>query len=531
MSFYSRRPPILSRHGMVATSQPLAAMAGLKTLMDGGNAIDAAVAAAATLSVVEPGSTGIGGDLFALVWMNKEKEVRALNASGRAPAAASIEELKGKGFSKMPQSGPYSISVPGAVDGWHTLLTSHGSMQLSDVLAPAINYAENGYAVTEVIARHWAAAIPRLASQKSGAEFMIDGRAPRWGEVIKLPTLARTLKTIAEGGPEVLYKGPLAQKTAEFVQAMGGWLTTNDMATHTSDWEQPISTDYRGITIWECPPNTHSIATLMALNIAEGFDLHGMGLQSAETYHHLIEAMRLAYSDTFHYVADPKATYVPTQELLSKQYAAKRRNLVNNDRSIDKTSFGNVLTNHDTVYVACIDRDGNACSLINSIFQTFGTGLVVPGTGIALHNRASLFSLEPDHPNALAPGKRPYHTLMPALATQNGELWLCFGVMGSFQQPQGQLQVLVNMIDFGLNPQEALNALRFSVRLENGIALEKGLSQGVLSELKQKGHQIFLSDGHDPLIFGGGQIIAKDLETGTLIGGSEPRNDGCAVGW
>lgn len=531
MAFYSRRSAILARRVMVATSQPLAAMVGVRTLMEGGNAVDAAVATAAALNVVEPGSTGVGGDLFALVWMNKEKKARALNASGRAPAAASIEELKAKGLTRMPQYSAHSVSVPGTVSGWHTLLEAYGSMPLSHVLAPAISYAEEGYPVTEVIAGHWAAAIPRLAQQRSGEEFMINGRAPHCGEVIKLPYLANTLRAIAEGGPEAFYHGDLAQKTASFVQELGGWLTTADMAAHTSTWEEPISTEYRGATCWECPPNTHSIATLMALNIVEGFDIQGMGFQSADTYHHLIEAMRLAYADTLSYVADPDMAHVPTQELLSKEYAAQRRVLINKNRALESVPFGEVPVNHDTVYIACVDSEGNACSLINSIFETFGSGLVVPGTSIALHNRASLFSLDPRHPNALAPGKRPYHTLMPALATRDGELWLCFGVMGSFQQPQGQLQVLVNMVDFDLDPQEALNALRFSVRLGSGVALEEGLSPEVFAELQRRGHNVFLAEGHDPLVFGGGQIIERDRESGVLRGGSEPRNDGCALGW
>ena len=531
MYFDSRRSTVHARRGMVATSQPLAAMAGLRVLMDGGNAVDGAVAAAAALSVVEPFYTGMGGDLFALVWMDREKRVRALNGSGRAPAAASLDELKSKGLTEVPYFSPYAVTVPGTVDAWDTLLRSHGSMPMSRVLAPAIEYAEEGYAVSDVISWLWAGGISQLSQRPSGAELMLDGRAPRHGEVVRLPELARTLRAIADGGSEAFYRGELAERIAGYVEEQGGWLAASDLHGHTSTWDEPISTDYRGVTCWECPPNDHGIAALMALNIAEGFDIKAMGPQTPDTYHHLIEAMRLAFADSLRYVADPHKVHVPTDELLSKSYAASRRAQVTTDRALSSILPGDIVAGGDTVYVSCVDGDGNACSLINSLYEKFGSGLVVPGTGIALHNRGALFSLDPSHPNALEPGKRPYHTIIPALATRDGELWLSFGVMGMFQQPQGHLQVLVNMIDFGLDPQAALNALRFSVQLGDGVAFEEGIPTSTLEDLRRRGHDAYLVEGYERYIFGGGQVIERDPDTGVLHGGSEPRKDGCAIGW
>ena len=531
MFFDSRRSVVHSRRGMVATSQPLAAMAGLRTLMEGGNAVDAAVVAAATLSVVEPFYTGVGGDLFALVWTNSEKRVRALNGSGRAPAAASITELAGQGLTQVPHLSPYAVTVPGTVNAWSTLLNSYGTMPLSHVLAPAIEYAEEGYPVSDLTSFLWSRGMPRLGRHPSGGEFLIDGRAPRHGEIVRLPELARTLRTIAEGGAGTFYEGQLAEKIVAFVQDQGGWLSLEDMKAHKSTWDEPIYTDYRGVTCWECPPSDHGLAALMALNIAEGFDIGGMGLQSADTYHHLIEAIRLSFGDALRYIADPLFARVPTEELLSKSYAKRRRSLVRKDRALDQVYPGDVKTGGDTVYVSCVDGQGNACSLMNSLYELFGTGLVVPGTGIALHNRGAIFSLDPAHPNALQAGKRPYHTIIPAIATRNGELWLCFGVMGMFQQPQGHLQLLVNMVDFGLDPQAALNALRFSVQLDGRVALEEGLPDSTFRDLQARGHGAYLVEGYERYIFGGGQIIERDVDTGVLRGGSEPRKDGCAVGW
>ena len=531
MYFNSRRSTVHARRGMVATSQPLAAVAGLRMIMEGGNAVDAAVAAAATLAVVEPFYTGVGGDLFALVWMDGEKRVRALNGSGRAPAEASLDQLRSTGLTQVPHFSPHAVTVPGTVDAWDTLLRRFGTMPLAHVLEPAIEYAEEGHPVSELVSWLWAAGMPQLSKYPSGAELMLGGRAPRNGEVVRLPELARTLRTVAEGGPDAFYRGQLAEEIAAHVQERGGWLSTADMAAHASTWDEPIATDYRGVTCWECPPNSQGLAALMALNIAEGFDIPGMGFQTANTYHHLIEAMKLAYADALRYVADPAMAEVPSDKLLSKDYAGVRRSHVTEGKALTQVLPGELKSSGDTVYVSCMDGQGNACSLINSLYEIFGTGLVVPGTGIALQNRGSLFSLDPTHPNALAPGKRPYHTIIPAMATRNGSLWLSFGVMGGFQQPQGHLQVLVNMIDFGLDPQAALDALRFSIRLGGGVALEEGLSPNTIRDIEERGHQIFQLQGYDRYIFGGGQLIERDVETGVLRGGSEPRRDGSAVGW
>ena len=533
MFFDSRRSTVLAKNGMVATSQPLAAVAGLRIMMQGGNAVDAAVASAAVLNVVEPGSTGVGGDMFALVWMNNEKKVRAINGSGRAPAAASLEELSALGFHQMPEIGVHSITVPGAVHGWETLLNAYGNMPLREVLKPAIEYAEEGFPVTDIIAFQWSSQLKKLSQFPSGQELLLDGRPPVQGDVMRMPTLGRTMRTIAEGGAETFYQGELGQRVAAFVQEQGGWLSPEDMAGHTSDWEEPISTEYRGVTCWECPPSDHGIAALEALNIAEGFDIPAMGPQSPNTYHHLIESMRLAYADAFRYLGDPAQVAVPTGELGSKEYAAGRRALIDPKRAMASAPYGEVQGGGDTVYIAAVDGEGNACSFIYSIYANFGTGLVVPGTGIVLHNRGSLFSLESDHPNALAPNKRPYHTIIPAMTTVNGELHLCYGVMGAFMQPQGHLQVISNVVDFGMEPQAALNALRFMVDRDS-VALEEGIPPQVIGDLQSRGHRTSIISGYYRGItggFGGAQLIQRDPSTGVLRGASEPRKDGCAVGW
>ncbi|MCI0799816.1 MAG: gamma-glutamyltransferase [Chloroflexi bacterium] len=533
MYFDSRRSTVHATNGMVATSQPLAAVAGLRVLMEGGNAVDAAVAAAAVLNVVEPVSTGVGGDMFALIWNNKDKSIRSINGSGRAPKAASIEALKAEGHQKMPQAGVHSVTVPGAVHGWETLIEACGTMPLAEVLKPAIKYADQGFPVSEIIAFQWSLQVERMSQLPSGQEVLLNGRAPKHGEIMRLPTLGRTLRTIAEGGSEAFYNGDIAAKMAAFIQEQGGCLSSEDMAAHTSDWEEPICTDYRGVTCWESPPSNQGVAALEALNIVEGFDLATMGSQTADTYHHLIESMRLAFADAFRYVADPGQAQVPTTQMLSKDFARTRRALIDPKRAMSTVPYGQVQGGSDTVYISVVDGDGDACSFIYSIYSNFGSGLVVPDTGIVLHNRGALFSLDPDHPNALAGGKRPYHTIIPALATVDDELYLCYGVMGAFMQPQGHLQVISNLVDFGMDPQQALNALRFIVT-EEDVALEEGLSPEVLRDLESRGHRTrTISSYYRGMSggFGGAQLIQRDPETGVLSGASEPRKDGCAVGW
>jgi gamma-glutamyltranspeptidase/glutathione hydrolase len=537
MSFFqSRRSTVVARRGAVATSQPLAAQAGLKMLVDGGNAVDAAVAAAAALNVVEPGSTGIGGDVFALIWSKDEKKVVALNGSGRSAAAANPDEVRKRGYSAIPKEGrdaALSVSVPGTVDGWETALRSYGRMTLKEVLQPAIDFAINGYGVTDVIGNRWKQVEAKLNERPSGGEMLLKGRAPRYGEVMRLPTLAKTMQLIAEGGRDAFYKGKVAEAIATFVQQEGGWISTQDLAEHHSDWDQAISTTYRGVTVWECPPNGQGIAALIALNIAEGFDIAGMGFQSADTYHHLIESMRLGFADALQYVADPRVVEVPIGPLLSKRYAARRRGLIRRSAAVPEVSYGDPMGGADTVYVTAVDGEGNACSLINSLYEGFGSGLVVPGYGIALQNRGALFSLDPEHPNCLQGRKRPYHTIIPAMATRDNEMWLSFGVMGGFQQPQGHMQVVVNMVDFKLDPQKALDALRFRVDVQGSgvVMLEEDVPDEVVKELKRRGHKVQLVAGYERSGMGGGQVIARDPETGVLTAGSEPRKDGAAVGW
>jgi gamma-glutamyltranspeptidase/glutathione hydrolase len=521
---------------VVATSQPLAAQAGLGILQNGGNAVDAAVATAAALNVVEPMSTGIGGDMFALIWTERDKKVTALNGSGRSPMAANPEDLLAKGYDCIPTNGPdvaFAVSIPGAVDGWQKCLDIYGTMTLREVLQPAIEYADAGYPVSELIARAWAANESNLKRRPSGTEMLIGGRAPGHGEMMHLPTLCKSLQVIAEGGAEAFYKGDLATKIANFVQAEGGWVTANDFAIHKSDWDEPIKTQYRGTTVWECPPNGHGIAALISLNIAEGFDIANMGSQSADWYHYLIESMRLGYADSLQYVADPRVCEVPIRGLLSKEYSTERRGKIKQKRSMTGVHYGQPVGHGDTVYLSVVDGQGNACSFINSLYQGFGTGLVVPGTGIALQNRGALFSLDPHHPNYLEGGKRPYQTIIPAIATREDELWLCFGVMGGFQQPQGHLQVISNMVDFGMDSQRALDALRFSIDVQNtgNVRVEEGIDPKTVVELRRRGHDLSIIKGYERGIFGGGQVISRDPLTGVLIGGSEPRKDGGAVGW
>ena len=535
--FQSRRSAVVARNGAVATSQPLAAQAGLRILMDGGNAVDAAVAMAAALNVVEPMSTGIGGDMFALIWKSSEKRVVALNGSGRSAAAANVDDVRRAGYDAIPNEGfgsAMAVSVPGTVHGWETAIDAHGDMELRDVLAPAIEYALNGYAVSEVIAEGWRGSEDKLRHGPAGEEMLpINGRAPRRGEVVALPELGKSLQAIAEGGSDAFYKGGIAVKIAQFVRREGGWLTEDDLAAHTSDWDEAISVDYRGVEVWECPPNGQGIAALMALKIAEGFDVEGMGNQTAATYHHLIESMRLAYADALQYVADPRVADVPIDALLSDEYAARRRGMIAADRAHPGVGYGNPLGVGSTIYCTAMDGNGNACSLINSLFSGFGTGLVVPGTGIALQNRGSLFSFDPEHPNYLQGRKRPYQTIIPAMATRGGEVYASFGVMGGFQQPQGHLQVVSNLVDFGLDSQKSLDALRFSIDVtgDESVRVEEDLDADVVADLRARGHDIEVVGGYDRTMFGGGQVITRDSDSGVLTAGTEPRKDGAALGW
>jgi gamma-glutamyltranspeptidase/glutathione hydrolase len=551
--FRSRRSNVLATRGMVAASQPLAAQAGLDILKAGGTAADAAVATAAMLNVVEPISTGVGGDCFALYWDHRSKQVTALNGSGRAAAAASIDELRRLGYRQMPTFTGHAVSVPGAVAGWSDLLARHGRMPLADVLQPAIWTAEHGYPVSELIAQGWATQVQKLRrapgwpsgdldngpEQPSGNELLLDGRAPRAGEIMRLPTLAETLRGIAAEGKAYVYNGDFARRLSEHVQRYGGWLTPADMAAHTSTWDEPITASYRGVTLHECPPNGQGLAAILALNLAAGFDLAAMA--EPDRLHILIECMRLALADARQWVCDPRVVPIPLAGLCSPQYADRRRQRIDPRRAARQVPCGVPQAGSDTVYLSVVDGEGNACSFIGSLYMGTGTGLVVPGTGVSLQNRAALFVLDPDHPNALAPNKRPYQTIIPAMTTRDGELHACFGVMGGYMQPQGHVQMLVNVLDLGMNPQQALDVPRWQLagpgsplgaEEPGGLVLvEEGWAFATLAELARRGHRLVPVDGFQRGAFGGGQMILRDPVTGVLTGGSDPRKDGCAVGW
>ncbi len=536
LNFHSHRSTVYATGGMVATSQPLAVAAGLEILRSGGNAADAAVATAAALNVTEPTSTGIGGDCFALFFEATTRKIKALNGSGRAPAGLSLANLAKEGFGKtLPQFHPHTITVPGACAGWCDLVEAHGRLDMATILAPAIRLAEEGFPVAPITAYFWQRGAERqLKTAPNGLELTLDGRGPRAGEIFRNPGLARTLQSVAAGGKEAFYTGPIAKAIADVVQQAGGCLTQEDLAAHFSTWETPISTRYRGYQVWECPPNGQGLAALLALNILEAYDLAALPPLSAQRLHLVIEALRLAFADTHWYAADPATNPAPLEALLSKEYAASRRALLNPDRAMADPVRGAPSASSDTVYLSVVDGEGNACSFINSNYMGFGTGIVPKGWGFTLQNRGHGFSLDPAHPNALAPGKRPYHTIIPALITRpDGELYASYGVMGGAMQPQGHVQVALGLLDDGLSPQEALDRPRLCLvdsAPDGRVALEQGVSMETLEGLAAMGHVIAPVSGFGRAIFGRGQVILRDPQTGVLAGGSDPRADGLAMG-
>lgn len=555
--FRSRRSNVITKHGMVASSQPLASLAGLDILRAGGTAADAAVAIAAMLNVVEPFSTGVGGDCFVLYWDAATKSVYALNGSGPAAASASLEELTDAGYQQHPLFTGHAVSVPGAVGAWDVLLQRFGRMSLADVFAPAVSYALEGFPVTEWIGSGWSLMVNRLLrikndeslpkhmqypgpQQPSGNEFLIDGRAPRVGEMMRLPQLGETLSRIASEGKAYFYQGDFAERVSTHVQTYGGWLEPSDLAGFEPEWVEPISVDYRDVQLYECPPNGQGLAAIIAAKLARELDLPSMNI--IERNHTLIECMRLGFLDALQYVADPHFSEIPYDMLFSDERLDARRAMIQPDRAIASLPIKVSPTGADTVYLSVVDGEGNACSLINSLYMGGGTGLVVPGTGVLLQNRAALFDLDPGHPNALAGGKRPYQTIIPGMLTKEGELMASFGVMGGFMQPQGHLQVLSNIVDYGHSPQQALDMPRFCLNINGGIGLgadepggevfiEQGFTFDQMAGLRAKGHRISPISGRQRAVFGGGQIIQRDPATGILIGGSDPRKDGCALGW
>ncbi|PJF30505.1 MAG: gamma-glutamyltransferase [Candidatus Thermofonsia Clade 1 bacterium] len=533
--FRSRRSMVVARRGMVSSSSPLASQAGVSVLRQGGNAADAAIAAAAVLNVVEPASTGIGGDCFALYYDARTRTISALNGSGRAPAALTLEVVRRAhpDATEMPPHSPHAVTVPGAVRGWEDLLKRHGRMTLRDVLSDAIHYAREGFPVAPVFGTAWQGYGAWLAARPHTQDYLPNGAPPQIGQIVRLSGMAHTLEQIAEGGADAFYQGEPAHAIVAALSAQGGVMTLADLAAHRSTWETPIHTDYRSVTIYECPPNGQGLAALIALNILEGFDLGGLAWDSPERLHLMIEAMRLAFADARHYIADPAFSAAPVSALLSKAYAAQRRALIG-AQAMQPPSFGAPLSSSDTVYLCAVDGEGNACSFINSLYMGFGSGIVAGEAGFFLQNRGAGFSLDPEHPNALQPNKRPYHTIIPAMALRNGELWAAFGVMGGFMQPQGHVQVLSAMLDDDLNPQEALDRPRFCLldgTAESIVALEEGIPVATMSALAELGHPVRPVSGRRRGVFGSGDIIRRDPETGVLFGGCDPRKDGMVAAY
>jgi len=537
---FTTRSETIARHGMAATSQPLASEIAIEILKKGGNAVDAALAANAALALMEPTGCGPGGDLFAIVWSSRDQKLYGLNASGRSPAGLTLDEFKKRGLESIPYRGPLSVSVPGAVDGWFELHRKFGSLPMKEILAPAIRYAEEGFPLSPVIAYYWKSAEVLGKENPNLAEtYLIDGKAPAAGEIFRNPDLARTLKLIAEKGRDVFYKGEIARRIEDYCKKVGCYLTAEDFAAHTSTWVEPVSTDYRGFDVWELPPNGQGIAALQILNLLEAFDLRAMGHNSAKYLHHLIEAKKIAFEDRARFYADPAFNRIPVEELISKTYADERRKLLDPSRASRSLPAGNPRLDHgDTIYLTVADKDRNMVSLIQSNFAGLGSGLVADGTGFGLQNRGALFTLEEGHFNTYAPRKRPFHTIIPAFVTRNGKPYLSFGVMGGDMQPQGHIQVLCNIIDFGMSIQEASDAPRFrhfgsssptGDRMDDSgtVVLESGIAAEVRRELIKMGHRLSDRVGG----FGGYQAILYDAENDVYWGATESRKDGIAVGY
>lgn len=526
--YLSRRSAVYARRGMVATSQPLAAQAGLEVLQRGGNAIDAAIAAAAALTVVEPTANGIGGDAFALVWHGGK--LHGLNASGPAPQSISADQLTSAGLKEMPKHGALPVTVPGTPSAWAAMAKRFGKLTLSDSMAGAITLAREGFPVSPMVAHAWQVAQQNFKRAFKEAHFQpwfdtfcIDGQAPQAGQLWRSAGHAATLQAIAEDGAESFYRGALAEQIAAFLQHAGGYLQAADLAAFQPQWVDPIGVNYRGYEVWEIPPNGHGMVALMALNLLKAYDFTER--DTLATYHRQIEAIKLAYADGLAHIADPAHMKVTVQQLLSEAYADERRKLIGPRATLpvagDPSRGG-------TVYLCTADAEGNMVSFIQSNYMGFGSGLVVPGTGIALHNRGNNFTLEAGHPNVLAAGKRPYHTIIPGFMTRNGQAVGPFGVMGGFMQPQGHVQMVMNTVDFGLNPQAALDAPRWEWEKGNKVSIEHTTAEHLFRGLGGLGHEVSWSGNQ--LAFGRGQIIWRNDE-GVLCGGTEPRTDGCVAAW
>ena len=535
---FATRSEVIAQYGMACTSQPLATQVALDILKAGGNAIDAAIAANAVLGLVEPTGNGIGGDLFAIVWDAKTQKLYGLNASGRSPHDLSLKYFIDNGYKKVPSHGPLSVSVPGCVDGWFELNKKFGKLPMEEILKPAINYARDGFPLSEVIAYYWKSNSKFLENYTGFKEiYMPEGKAPEKGEIFKNPYLAATLQKIAEGGRDAFYKGEIAQKIVDYVRTEGGFFSMRDFSDHRSEWIEPVSTNYRGYDVWELPPNGQGIAVLQILNILENYDLKSMGFGSAEYIHTFIEAKKLAFEDRAKFYADPDFNKLPIEGLISKEYALERNKLINPDRAAKTYPAGNP-EHGNTIYLTTADKDGNMVSLIQSNYRGMGSGMTPGKLGFVLQDRGEMFSLDPNHMNKFEPHKRPFHTIIPAFITKDGKPYISFGLMGGSMQPQGHAQIIVNLIDFGMNLQEAGDAPRIchegsseptdEEMTDGGIVyLESGFPYVTVRNLLGKGHQIQYTNG----IYGGYQAIRRDDQNKVYFGASESRKDGQAAGY
>ncbi len=535
---FATRSEVIATHGMACTSQPLATQVALDILKSGGNAVDAAIAANAVLGLVEPTGNGIGGDLFAIVWDAETEQLYGLNASGRSPRSLTLDYFIENGYEKIPAVGPLPVSVPGCVDGWYELHNRFGAIPMEKILQPAINYAREGFPVTELIAYYWRGNARYLSRFPNVAEvYMPGGTPPAKGELFKNPDLANTLETIGKKGRDAFYKGDIARTISDFMAEQGGFLSYEDLALHTSEWVTPFSVNYRGYDVWELPPNGQGIAALQILNILEGFDIAAMGFGSAEYIHYFTEAKKLAFEDRARYYADPDFNEIDYRLLISDEYADTRRELINGDRAARTFDPGDIEQGN-TIYLTVADEQGNMVSLIQSNYRGMGSGMCPPALGFILQDRGELFSLEKEHHNVYEPGKRPFHTIIPAFITREGKPLISFGLMGGAMQPQGHAQIVVNLVDFGMNLQEAGDAPRIrhsgssqptGEKMTDGgtLFLESGIDYDAIRKLVSKGHQVQYSKGG----YGGYQAIKRDPETGVLFGASESRKDGQAAGW
>ena len=533
---FASRSEVIGQNGMVATSHPLATQIGLDILKQGGTAVDAAIAANIALGLMEPTGNGIGGDLFAIVWDAKNKKLHGLNASGPAPKNISIDYFKQQGLTKIPSYGPLPVTVPGAVDGWVKLHERFGKLKFASLFEPTIEYAIKGFPITETIAYYLDRSQKRFENYPNFNEVWVkNGKMPQKGEIFKNPQLASTLKTIAENGREGFYEGPIAQTMVEFIQSQGGFLSYDDLAGFHSEWTPPVSSNYRGYDVWELPPNGQGIAALQILNILENYDLKMMGLYSSEYIHLFTEVKKTVFADRAKYYADPHFADIPVKELISKSYAKERAKLIDLN-NVSATDEPGILKSGDTIYLTVADKYGNMVSLIQSNYRGMGSGMMPPGLGFMLQDRGELFSLDKNHRNALLGGKRPFHTIIPAFVTKDGKPFMSFGVMGGATQPQAHAQIIINMVDFGLNLQEAGDAPRIvhsgssqptdEIMRDGGtLSLETGFGKIIEDELAAIGHTIKYEKG----IFGGYQAIM--LKDGIYYGASETRKDGQAAGY